>query len=166
MENKKGMDLNDFVSLMLVTLAIDSKIIDILNKNKKIVSFPSQYKQIIENILYMDNGWKEEFSVLIDIEKYFADHFRWELEFSNAFEKVLLDLGKDIQYDFLTDDLLISFTQKEIDMIKNKYQDETLNNIMNHFTNLLVNCRYTRKYQEYFYDFNKDFVRKRQIIKK
>ena len=63
------LSLNDFTILMLATMA---------NNNEGIASIPADYKQRIENILCSDNGWKEKFSILINLDDYFEDHFSWE----------------------------------------------------------------------------------------
>lgn len=72
---QKPLPIEEFVMVLLATLANESKMIDLDNRDKKIVSLPSNYKQIIENILCAENKWKEIFSILIDIEDYFDDHF-------------------------------------------------------------------------------------------
>jgi len=153
-EYQKSLPIEEFVTLLLAILANDSKMIDLDNKDKKIVSLPSNYKQIIENILCAENGWKEKFSILIDTEDYFDDHFGWETNLAFALEKVLKELNKDVCYNFLTDRILVEFNQKEIDMIIDKYQDEYLKNTMNHFANLLNDYIYTRSFQEKFYDYS------------
>lgn len=94
MENTQELDIKDFVYLMLATLAHNPKIIDYKDRSQKIIALPIQYKQIIENILCAENRWKEEFSILIDIEEYFKNHFVWERKLAVALKQVLLDLKK------------------------------------------------------------------------
>ena len=165
MENKKTLNINEFVYLLLATLAQNPIIFDMKDRSKKIISLPIQYKQIIENILCADNGWKEEFSVLIDIEEYFENHFAWEQKLSLTLKQALIDLNKTFEYDFECDKLLIYFTQDEINMILSKYTDEELKNIMDHFANLLVDYIYTREFQEEHYDYYAPTVRKMHNIK-
>lgn len=153
MEQKKVLSISDFVYLLLATLAQDSGIIDLKDKSKKIVTLPIQYKQIIECILCAENGWKEEFSVLIDIKEYFDDHFMWEQKLGITLKQVLVDLNKNIEYDSRYDKLLICFTDEEIKMIFKKYPDEELKYVMNHFASLLVDYIYTRKFQEEYCDY-------------
>ena len=160
MENKKTLSINEFVYLLLATLAQNPRIFDMKDRSKKIISLPIQYKQIIENILCADNGWKEEFSVLIDIEEYFENHFAWEQKLALTLKQVLIDLNKTFEYDFEYDKLLISFTQEEINMILSKYPNEELKNIMDHFANLLVDYIYTREFQEGHYDYYASSVSK------
>lgn len=159
-EYQKSLPIEEFVTLLLATLANESKMIDLDNRDKKIVSLPSNYKQIIENILCAENGWKEEFSILIDTEQYFDDHFGWEMELALTFENVLKELNKDAHYDFLMDRLLISFNQSEIDMIIDRYQDEFLKNTIDHFASLLTSYIYTRDFQEKFSDYSALAVQK------
>lgn len=149
---KGSLDINDFTLLLLATLAINSRIIYLEDKNKKTITLSIQYKQIIENILCTENDWKEEFSVLIDMEEYFKDHFAWERKFALSFKQTLNQLNKSLEYDFEDDAFLIDFTNDEANEILAKYPDETLRNIMTHFVYLLMDDTYTRYYQENVYD--------------
>ena len=160
MENKETLSINEFVYLLLATLAQNPRIFDMKDRSKKIISLPIQYKQIIENILCADNGWKEEFSVLIDTEEYFENHFAWEQKLALTLKQALIDLNKTFEYDFEYDKLLISFTQEEINMILSQYPNEELKNIMDHFANLLVDYIYTREFQEEHYDYYASTVSK------
>ena len=160
MENKKTLSINEFVYLLLATLAQNPRIFDMKDRSKKIISLPIQYKQIIENILCADNGWKEEFSVLIDTEEYFENHFAWEQKLALTLKQALIDLNKTFEYDFKYDKLLISFTQEEINMILSQYPNEELKNIMDQFANLLVDYIYTREFQEEHYDYYASTVSK------
>jgi len=165
MENKKTLSINEFVYLLLATLAQNSRIFDMKDRSKKIISLPIQYKQIIENILCADNGWKEKFSVLIDTEEYFENHFAWEQKLALTLKQTLIDLNKTFEYDFEYDKLLISFTQEEINMILSQYPNEGLKNIMEHFANLLVDYIYTREFQEKHYDYYASTVSKMHNMK-
>ena len=160
MEKEKALDINDFVYLLLATLAQNSKIIDLKDKNKKIISLPIQYKQVIENILCADNGWKEEFSILIDIDEYFENHFAWENKLSLSLKETLNDLNKSYEYDFVYDRLLIPFTQDEVDAMLLKYPEEETKNVVDHFSRLLTDYIYTRKFQETYYDYYANAVSK------
>ena len=160
MEDKKTLSIEEFVELLLATLANNPKIISLEDKENKIATLPSDYKQIIENILCAENRWKEEFSILIDTEDYFDDHFTWEYELAITFKEILKKLNKKVEYDFLRDNLLISFNKNEINIIMEKYQDEYLKNTMEHFANLLTDFIYTRRFQEQFYDYSALAVQK------
>ena len=146
------LEINDFTTLLLGTLAQESLIFDLNNPNQKIAFLPFSYKQIIENILCAENGWKEEFSSLIDIEEYFDDHFAWEHKLTYEIQEVLNTLNKKLEIDLKYDRLLITFTQEELNLILAKYP-KVIKNKMNHFANLLTGYIYTREYQEKFNDF-------------
>jgi len=156
-KRKNVIKLTDFVSLLFATLACNSKIKD---KNNKIVFLPANYKQIIENILCADNGWRDEFSCLIDMDDYFEDHFDWEFRLSLVIKNMLFEMNKSFDYNFECDLLLFSFSKEEIEKIMNSFQNDKLKNIMNHFANLLVDYIYTREYQENFYDYSAVAVKK------
>ena len=151
---KDTLSLNDFTILMIATLADNSKFIDFANRDKRIAVIPVDYKQRIENILCAENGWKEEFSILINIDEYFEDHFAWEQQLATQIKAVIERLGKNFEYDFLGDSINISFIQKEIDFILSNYKDENMKNIMNHFTSLLSDFIYSRTFQEEFHDYS------------
>lgn len=154
------LSLNDFVFLMFAMLAKNSKLNDLKDSNIKIACLPFNYKQIIENILCADNGWKEKFSILIDIDEYFDDHFGWEMNLAYVISNVLNSLNKKIDYDLVMDRFSVSFTSDEVDAVLSKYNDEKLLNTMAHFTNLLTNLIYTRQFQEQFYDYSARAVKK------
>lgn len=156
-KRKNVIKLTDFVSLLFATLACNSKIKD---KNNKIVFLPANYKQIIENILCADNGWRDEFSCLIDMDDYFEDHFDWEFRLSLVIKNMLFEMNKSFDYNFECDLLLFSFSKEEIEKIMNSFQNDKLKNIMNHFANLLVDYIYTREYQKKFYDYSAVAVKK------
>ncbi|MBR2708049.1 MAG: hypothetical protein IKE90_01285 [Bacilli bacterium] len=160
---KDTLSLNDFTILMIATLADNSKFIDFANRDKRIAVIPVDYKQRIENILCAENGWKEEFSILINIDEYFEDHFAWEQQLATQIKAVIERLGKNFEYDFLEDSINISFIQKEIDFILSNYKDENMKNIMNHFTSLLSDFIYSRTFQEEFHDYSSRSV---QYMKK
>lgn len=162
--NYKGLDIKNFIYLMLSTLANNSKITNELNE--KVAYLPYNYKQIIENIIYAENKWKEIFSNLIDIDEYLDDHFEWELIFSKTLIEVLNNLNKQVSYDIINDRLLISFKQEEIDLIMNKYQDVELKNHMIQFTSLLTDYIYTREFQEEFYDYSASTIKRVKELRK
>ena len=145
------MEIKDFVYLMLASLSENRQIYSLENKERIIISFPIDYKQIIEEILCENNGWKERFSVLINIEEYFLNHFAWEQKLGNTLKEVLTELGKKLEYDFEFDRFLIDFTKEEIKEINSRYSNE-LREVMRHFTSLLTDLIYTRKFKEHFND--------------
>ena len=149
----KNLKIEDFAYLLLGTLGTKSQIINLNDRDKRIVSLPSNYKQRIQNILCAENRWKEMFSGLINIEEYFDNHFAWEIELAKALKNVLVEMGKNIEYDFVNDSLIITFAKEEIESILSRYENEELVTNMDHFTNLLTDYIYTREFQENHYDY-------------
>ena len=147
------LSLNDFTILMLATMA---------NNNEGIASIPADYKQRIENILCSDNGWKEKFSILINLDDYFEDHFSWEKQLGIEIKSFVELLRKNPKYDFLKDSINISFTTEEINNILLKIKDD-FNSAMNFFVALLTDYIYSREYQENFNDYSSKSV---QYMKK
>lgn len=160
---KKTLDLRDFAILLIVTLADNSKIINLMDSDNKVAVLPVDYKQRIENILCAENGWREKFSVLIDTKEYFNDHFIWEHQLALEVKNILQQMGKNFEYNFVCDSINIPFTQKEIDLILSKYKDENIKSLMNHFVNLISDHIYTREFQEQFHDYSSRSV---QYMKK
>ena len=150
------LEIEKFAKLFLGILAKNSKN---KNNNCKTIELPNNYKQNIENILCANNGWCNKFSQLINIEEYFEDHFFWELKLSICIKKILEDFNKEIKYNLEYDFLEISFSLEEIEMLL-KDQDEELINLMIHFTDLLTDLIYTRIFQEEFYDYSANAVKK------
>lgn len=161
-KEQKVLNLKDFVYLLFGTLATNSRLTDLEDRSKKIMFLPAQYKQIIANILCAENGWKERFSSLIDIEEYFDNHFVWEINLSYVIKEVLMELKKTFEYDLVFDRLLLSFTYEEINAIMSRYADDEIKNRMDHFSNLLVDYIYTREFQENFHDYYASTVKKFQ----
>lgn len=153
------LSLRDFTILFIASLADNSKIIDLLDRDKMVAVLPVDYKQRIENILCTENGWKERFSVLIDIDEYFQDHFVWEQKLAMEIKNILQEMGKSFEYDFIRDNINISFTRKEINLMLSNYKDDNIKKIMTHFVSLISNCIYTREYQEEFHDYSSRSVK-------
>lgn len=141
------MDIKDFTYLLIAMLADKSKTINLNDKSIRTLSLPSSYKETIEKIMYQGNGWEEKFSVLIDTEEYFDNNYAWEDKFSRCLKEVLEELNKKVEYDVVYDRLCIEFKQEEIDDILSKYNDEKINDEMDHFSNLLVAHVFTRQYE-------------------
>ena len=159
----KTLSLRDFTILLIATLADNPRQIDLINRDNKIAMIPVDYKQKIENIMCAGNGWTEKFSVLINTDEYFNDHFAWEQQLGLEIKNVLLQMGKTFEYDFVMDSINISFSQREIDYILSHYNNENIKDIMKHFATLINDYIYTREYQEEFYDYNSNSV---QYMKK
>ena len=79
---KEKLDLTDFTYLLLATFAQKNIRHDLENKNIKTAVLPLYYKEVIEQILCDPNRWKYMFSILIDMDAYFNNHFLWEVKFN------------------------------------------------------------------------------------
>lgn len=160
---EKTLSLKRFSILLIVTLADNSKVIDLINRDNRVAVIPVDFKKRIENILCAENGWKDRFSVLIDTDEYFDDHFAWEQQLALQIKNVLQQMNKKFEYDFVRDSINISFSQKEIDEILSHFKDDNVKNIMNHFASLISDYIYTREFQEQFHDYSSRSV---QYMKK
>lgn len=145
---KKAMDIKDFTYLLLAMLANKSESINSTDKNIRTVSIPGSYKEVIEKIMNQNNEWKKKFSVLIDTEEYFYNNYKWEDKFSRCLRGVLKEMEKSIRYDLVYDSIDIEFKQEEVDEILEKYTNKTINEAMDHFSSLLVDFVFTRRYLE------------------
>lgn len=157
----KTLSVEEFAELMLASLANKDK----SNSEIKKAELPSNYKQIIQNIMCACNGWSEKFREFIDANEYFYDNFYWEFTLVNAIELFLIKLNKKYTYDFKTERIIIEFTDEEIKTILKKYPEDMCEN-MDHFTNLLIDYIYTREYQEKFIDYSAAAIKTMKMIKK
>lgn len=151
---EKSLSINKFAVLLIATLANNSERIDLKNPENKVAVIPADYKQRIENILCAENGWKNEFSPLINVTDYFEDHFDWEQKLAAQIRLALKKMNKKLKYDLEGDSINISFSQKEIDSILSHFKDENVISAMNHFTALLGDFIYSRPFQEEFHDYS------------
>ena len=165
MKVKKCMEIKDFTYFLLAKLANKSQIINLRDKNIKTIMIPTNYKQVIENIMCAGNGWDERFSILIDKEEYFDNHFVWETKFAVTLQEVLQEMQKPYKYDFIGDRLLIQIKQEQVDEILSKYPGRKLNDVMDHFANLFVDYIFTREYQENYHDLTAAAIQRMKAIK-
>ena len=63
------MKIDEFTLYFLARLTKVQRVIDLNNRNNVIIDIPANYKDIIEDILNSNESWKEEFSVLIDMDE-------------------------------------------------------------------------------------------------
>ena len=151
---QNALTLNNFSCLLLAKLANKPNIIDLKNRSRKICSIPSNYKQVIQDILSANENWKESFSCLIDIKSYSNDPYEWEKNFSDSLKSTIKKLNKTYSYNFSNDSIDIDFTQEEIDNILSKFSKHILEQ-MDHFSNLMTSLEFTRKGQELSFQIKK-----------
>lgn len=138
-------DMKHFVLLLLADLASKSSInLDV--RNTKTACLNTNYKEIIEDIMYQDNGWGIKFATLIDISTYYEFQSDWEKELGKTIKEVLIELKKEFIYDLENDIILIDFTKEEIENIKSDFDEDILEN-MDHFTNLISGPESTRTFK-------------------
>lgn len=165
--NNVSLSMESFVTMMLLYLAKNTKIIDYNDPDKKYACIPFAYKEIIQNILCAENRWKEMFSCLINIDEYFDDHFLWESKMSNMMDDVLKKMGKTVVCDFERDKFLVLFDTVEINLLSKNYNNKIINDRMDHFTNLLNDYIYTREFKENHSDYSaRSAVRMKKLNEK
>lgn len=139
-------DIKNFMMLLLADLASKSPIYHIGNVDLKTACLRTNYKEIIENIMYQENGWGIKFATLIDIYSYYEFQQEWETKLGTAFDIVLSKLNKKVRLDFENDIIEVEFTTEEIMDIKSQYDRETLI-VMDHFSNLMSAPIFTRDHK-------------------
>ncbi|MBQ9279903.1 MAG: hypothetical protein IJ215_02490 [Clostridia bacterium] len=146
-----ALSIHAFAKLMLAQLAKNTKKISGKKPKRYVANIPFNYRERIENILCTDNGWKEKFSVLIDIDEYFDDHFWWEEKLAQEILNVVRNLGKEINFDIISEYMSISLNPEEIENILKQY-DKDITKIMEHFVAIMIDRIYTRRHKEEFVD--------------
>lgn len=106
----------------------------------------ADYKRIIEDIMYQENGWGIKFAELINIYSYYEFQLDWERKLGKTIQRVINNLHKDFRFDFENDSIEIDFTEEEIKNIKGNYDNHSLE-IMNHFSNLIASYAFSRRYK-------------------
>jgi hypothetical protein len=107
-------DMKDFAKYLLLELANHSMVVNYDNPSIKTCSLPVNYKQIIKEIMYKDNGWGLAFSQLIDINEYYENELSWEEKFSNNLSLIIKESHKPAFYNWNYDTLEFKFEQGEI----------------------------------------------------
>lgn len=148
---KEILNIDDFTALLLATLANEFRTLQ--DEEARTAVLPMQYKQIIENILCMKKSWRREFSILINTDEYFLDHFLWEEKLAVSIKNFLDKYNKSLECDLKDDKLKIAFTPQEVDDILAKYPDKKVKCAMKHFVYLFDSYIHSRIYQERFYDY-------------
>ena len=128
-------DMKHFVELLLVDLASKSPFTNKQDKNIKTSCLSTDYKQVIQDIMY-DEEFGNKFTEIINVHTYYEYQLAWEKKLGNTLEKYLKESKKEINYDFENDCIIVDFTKEEIENIKSKYDQKTLND-MCFFANLM-----------------------------
>ena len=147
-----AISIREFTVLFLVKMADVSRGINFNNPNLKTAYIPFNYRERIENILCANNNWKDEFSILINMEEYFEDHFDWERAFANEILKVTNELKKQLEFDIVSEYISITFSKDEIIKLLANYDRKTVK-CMDHFVNLVLDVIYGREFQECYIDY-------------
>ena len=147
-----AISIREFAILFLVKMADNSRGINFNNPNLKTAYIPFNYRERIENILCANNNWKDEFSVLINMEEYFEDHFDWEKVCASEILKVANELKKQLEFSIVSEYISITFSKDEIIKLLANYDCETVE-CMDHFVNLVLDIIYGREFQECYIDY-------------
>ena len=158
-----ALSIHDFTRLFLAKMADNSIAINFNKPEDKYAEIPFNYRERIENILCTDNGWKEEFSALIDTNEYFEDHFYWERIFADELLKIAKEFKKDFKFDIVSEYISVVFSTKEIKRILSIY-DSRIVELMDHFVNLVIDVIYSREFQEQFTDYTARSREKMHVI--
>ena len=148
-----SLPLHDFAKLMIAELAKNSIVKYLRGVDQKVVYLPFNYRERIENILCADNGWRERFSCLIDIEDYFNDHFWWEERLAEEIKNVTQELKKEITFDIVSEHMIIKLTQEEVEKIEKQYDLFHIER-MKHFVDVMTSRIYSRRHKEEFVDYS------------
>jgi len=153
-ENKRNIgiepvvDMKHFVMLLLADMAKKSPIL-YFDKSKmdiKTACLESDYKRVIEEIMYAENGWGIKFAEFIDITEYYESQIDWEKEFDKTIKKVCEELDKEYRFDIEDEYIEIDFTKEEIENIRS-YYDEHILETMDHFSNLMYAPVFRRSFK-------------------
>lgn len=140
------MDMKNFVLLLLTDLARKSKIHYFNNQELMTACLPLNYCEIIEKIMYEENGWGIKFAELIDIYSYYECQSDWEQKLGKIITKVIknesLSSNLILEHNYIE----IHFTKAQIEEIRNRFDEDTLI-LMDHFSNLLNDSIFTRRWQ-------------------
>ena len=145
-------DMKNFVLLLLADLARKTKIHDFQNPNLKVASLPLEYCDIIEKIMYEENGWGTKFASIIPIYYYYENQREWECKLGEAIETILIEESKTTtendfelysDFDLKYDCIYVYFTEDEINEIRSRC-DSMLLEVMDHFSNLVSSYNFSR----------------------
>ena len=158
-----SLPIYDFAKLFLAKLADNSDCVHLWETAEKYARIPFNYRERIQNIILSDNGWKEEFSVLIDMDSYLENHFVWEQELSYELIRVAKKFNQEFKVDMIGESIYLAIPEKKLNKILNNYDDVYVV-LMDHFVNLVLDAIYTRDFQECFTDYTSISSEKMQDI--
>lgn len=136
-------DMKNFVLLLLADLARKTKIHDFQNPNLKAALLPLEYRDIIEKIMYEENGWGMEFSSIIPIYSYYENQREWECKLGKMIKSVLNEENLEHDFDLEYNCIRVYFTEDRINEIRSK-SDSMLLEVMDHFSNLVSSYTFSR----------------------
>lgn len=151
-ENKKNIgiepvvDMKHFVMLLLVDMARKSPITYFDGRKTKTACLETDYKRIIEEIMYEGHGWGIKFAEFIDIANYYEYQIEWEEKLAKTIKEVCDELGKELRLDIEYEYIEIDFTKEEIENIRSHY-DQHILETMDHFSNLMYSPVFRRKFK-------------------
>lgn len=134
-------DMNNFVELLFASFANNelARNFDNMFNIKTVTVLSLNYREIIKNIMYIENVLETGFSKIIDIEKYYYQQEQWENEFSNSVSNYLKKTSN--KFAFENGVLEMDYTKEELKRILSNYDDDLLN-VASHFATLLTTSFY------------------------
>ena len=136
-------DMKNFVLLLLADLARKTKIHDFQNPNLKVALLPLEYRDIIEKIMYEENGWGTKFASIIPIYYYYENQREWECKLGKMIKSVLNEENLEHDFDLEYNCIRVYFTEDRINEIRSK-SDSMLLEVMDHFSNLVSSYTFSR----------------------
>lgn len=136
-------DMKNFVLLLLADLARETKIHDFQNPNLKVALLPLEYRDIIEKIMYEENGWGMKFSSIIPIYSYYENQREWECKLGKMIKSVLNEENLEYDFDLEYNCIRVYFTEDRINEIRSK-SDSMLLEVIDHFSCLVSSCLFDR----------------------
>ncbi len=136
-------DMRNFVLLLLADLASKTKIHDFQNPNLKTATLPLEYCDIIEKIMYDENGWGMEFSSIIPIYSYYENQREWECKLGKMIKTVLKEENLKHDFDLEYNCIRIYFTEEQMNEVRSEC-DSVLLEVMNHFSGLISSYAFSR----------------------
>ena len=136
-------DMKNFVLLLLADLARKTKVYDFQNPNLKVALLPLEYRDIIEKIMYEENGWGTKFASIIPIYYYYENQREWECKLGKMIKSVLNEENLEHDFDLEYNCIRVYFTEDRINEIRSRC-DSMLLEVMDHFSNLVSSYTFSR----------------------